>query len=234
MTPEVVVAVLGMHRSGTSCLTGLLEEAGLFLGEVSRWNPHNRKGNHEHPRVVALHEAILADEQASWDCPPPTVCQWSARRLRELDRLLAMHAHQERWGFKDPRTLLLLEGWLAQVPRMRFVASFRHPAAVVRSLMARNGGDSARWMDLWWHYNKRLIHFQDRFGFDLVCFDEPGDSYLRQVALAVRHLGLDSRRETMSFFEKTLRTQSAEEEVSLPLHVRNLYRELRSRSLVET
>ncbi len=28
------IAVLGMHRSGTSCLTGLLEQAGVFLGPV--------------------------------------------------------------------------------------------------------------------------------------------------------------------------------------------------------
>lgn len=26
--------VFGMHRSGTSCLTGTLEEAGVYLGEV--------------------------------------------------------------------------------------------------------------------------------------------------------------------------------------------------------
>ncbi|HBM84618.1 MAG TPA: sulfotransferase family protein, partial [Halieaceae bacterium] len=31
--PRRVIAILGMHRSGTSCLTGSLQEAGLELGE---------------------------------------------------------------------------------------------------------------------------------------------------------------------------------------------------------
>jgi len=29
------VLILGMHRSGTSCLAGSLQEAGLYLGEVN-------------------------------------------------------------------------------------------------------------------------------------------------------------------------------------------------------
>ena len=37
--------VLGMHRSGTSCLTGLLETSGLWLGEDSHRNAG--KGNLE-------------------------------------------------------------------------------------------------------------------------------------------------------------------------------------------
>jgi len=36
------ILILGMHRSGTSCLAGCLEEAGLYLGDVTKieksWN----------------------------------------------------------------------------------------------------------------------------------------------------------------------------------------------------
>lgn len=41
------VLILGMHRSGTSCLAGSLQEAGLYLGEVNTAAPHNAKGNRE-------------------------------------------------------------------------------------------------------------------------------------------------------------------------------------------
>ena len=37
--PDRVVCILGMHRSGTSCLTGSLQQAGLFLGDCHTWNP---------------------------------------------------------------------------------------------------------------------------------------------------------------------------------------------------
>ena len=45
------VIILGMHRSGTSCLTGCLKEYGLHLGDVSESNKHNKKGNQENKEV---------------------------------------------------------------------------------------------------------------------------------------------------------------------------------------
>jgi len=46
-TGAETVAILGMHRSGTSCLAGSLQELGLYLGEVYDQNPHNPRGNRE-------------------------------------------------------------------------------------------------------------------------------------------------------------------------------------------
>jgi len=125
-----VLAVLGMHRNGTSCLTGLLENAGMPLGEVSRWNPHNPRGNNENQGIVAPHNAVLADNGATWDAPPRTGCDWSAQRLAQLDAIIAGYARFPRWAFKDPRTLYTLEGWLERLPEVQFIASFRHPLAV--------------------------------------------------------------------------------------------------------
>jgi hypothetical protein len=45
--PQRVVSILGMHRSGTRCLTGTMQEAGLVLGKFSTFNEFNRKGNRE-------------------------------------------------------------------------------------------------------------------------------------------------------------------------------------------
>ena len=45
--PDRVVCVLGMHRSGTSCLAGSLEQQGLFLGETNTRGPFNLRGNRE-------------------------------------------------------------------------------------------------------------------------------------------------------------------------------------------
>ena len=58
--PSRVIAILGMHRSGTSCLTGSLQNSGLFLGECHTWNKHNERGNRENQKFVDLHDAILA------------------------------------------------------------------------------------------------------------------------------------------------------------------------------
>ncbi len=226
----MVVAILGMHRSGTSCLTGLLEEAGLYLGEVSRKNPHNIKGNHENPKIVALHEQVLASNQARWDRPPPWGCLWLPEQLLELKQIVDEHRKHDPCGFKDPRTLLTLEGWLETVPDLRLVATFRHPEAVARSLSARDRGELVEdYLRLWEHYNLRLLHFHDQFHFDLVCFDDPPQIYLENVTQAAYHLGLTPRR--FSFFEETLRHQRVESTLLLPTSIEELYLELKNRAL---
>ncbi len=220
-----VIAIVGMHRSGTSCLTGLLENAGLNLGAVSRWNPHNRKGNNENQAIVALHDAVLAANGGSWDAPPER-CRWNPAQLEELEALTSARAHLGVWGFKDPRTLLVLEGWLEVVPGLEFVGSFRHPIAVARSLVARGGGDVSRYLELWWRYNLRLLQFQEKFGFDLVCFDDPSEIYRSRVAAAAKRLGLNPVQDALTFFDPKLRVQQGEEGIELPAHVKALYQTL--------
>ena len=66
------ILILGMHRSGTSCLAGSLQEAGLYLGEVNTTAPHNAKGNRESRTIVALHDGLLQANGGAWDAPPGT------------------------------------------------------------------------------------------------------------------------------------------------------------------
>ena len=59
---QAPIFVLGMLRSGTSCLTGILEEAGLFLGDVKRKSRFNAKGNRPHPAFHQEHLGIKSKE----------------------------------------------------------------------------------------------------------------------------------------------------------------------------
>ena len=131
-----------MHRSGTSALAGSLEQHGLFLGHVSTSNSHNPKGNRESPEVRRLNEDVLRSSGGAWNAPPPVPSRWSADHERARRELLAEHAGRPVWGFKDPRTLLTLDGWLALVPDLELVGVFRHPMRVARSLERRNGMES--------------------------------------------------------------------------------------------
>ena len=108
--PERVICILGMHRSGTSCLMGSLQKAGLYLGKVSTWDLHNKQGNREHPDIFELHEDLLASNGGSWNNPPERVI-WSEHHLDWGRRIIAGFSRSGNWGFKDPRTLLTLDGW---------------------------------------------------------------------------------------------------------------------------
>lgn len=192
-----------MHRSGTSCLTGTLQEAGLHLGEVVLWAGHNAKGNRENPLIMQLHDDILTDNGGNWDAPPEQVI-WSAEHKARRDAILAAYGDAPLWGFKDPRTLFTLDGWLEVLPDVRFVASFRHPANVVRSLQLRNGGKRDRWIRLWIRYNKRLLELHERFGFPIACFDLPEPLYRRSLIPIIEWVGLKPPPD-LSFFDPELR-----------------------------
>ncbi|MDA0979315.1 MAG: sulfotransferase family protein [Proteobacteria bacterium] len=219
--------VLGMHRSGTSCLTGIIQQCGVELGEVFTENPFNRKGNRESAAVQALNNQVLEANGGAWN-QPVDIIHWSAEQRATRDAIIAdLRARASRWwGFKDPRVLLTLPFWLEALASPRFIGTFRHPHRVALSLNHRDGMPFDDAYALWLAYNQRLIACQSRFGFQLVDFDLPEAGYREDVEKKLEQLGLESA-ETL-FFDSQLRHQTAEEtDVVLPMAVQATYDELR-------
>jgi hypothetical protein len=228
--PSRVLAVVGMHRSGTSCLTGSLQEAGLFLGDCQTWNPFNEKGNRENLAFVDLHEAVLESSGGAWDRPPRRV-QWQAEHRRRARELLAEHADAGVLGFKDPRALLLIDGWQTLVPDLELVGIFRHPEAVALSLKRRSNLERAHALDLWFHYNRALLRLHRLRAFPLLCFDEPDAVFQSKVVLAARQLGLPREPAASGFFDSQLKQYGGDTLSDLPWRVRRLYKQLQRLSL---
>jgi hypothetical protein len=220
--------VLGMHRSGTSFLTGSLQQAGLELGKHSTWNPHNLKGNRENEDIVAFHDAVLKARSSAWDAPPSESITWTTEELQKAKQLIAEHQGCERWGFKDPRALLMVDAWRKLIPNLRFVGIFRSPAAVANSLASRGGMPEAKAFSLWTAYNQRLLSLHRQSPFPLLCFDE--DEYLlhRKLDKLLLEIGLQPLG-AQRFFESELKhhQQSA---TALPADLEELYRELQARA----
>ncbi|MFN2165496.1 MAG: sulfotransferase family protein [Anaerolineae bacterium] len=228
--PARVLAVVGMHRSGTSCLTGSLQEAGLFLGDCQTWNPFNEKGNRENLAFVDLHEAILEANDGAWDRPPRRAL-WQPEHTRRAAELLAEHADAPVLGFKDPRALLLIGGWQALVPELELVGIFRHPEAVALSLKRRSNLERAHALELWYHYNRALLRLRRQRAFPLLCFDEPDAVFQSKVVLAARQLGLPREPAASEFFDSQLKQYGGDTLSDLPWRVRRLYKQLQRLSL---
>ena len=220
------ITVLGMHRSGTSCLTGLLEDAGVWLGPVSKHAPFNLKGNQENSEIVALHDDVLADNGAQWDRPPMHASQWQAQRIGTLGRILERYPKDKPWAFKDPRSCFTIGAWKQALPQLQFIGTYRHPVAVAMSLHQRNGMAMERGVELWLRYNRQLIDLKERFGFRLVCFDLDPAAYLEQVAYLFQGLGLTFPPSALSFFDAGLRKQTPNPSATLPSVATDLYRYL--------
>ena len=218
-----VIAVLGMHRSGTSCLAGLLEQAGVFLGNVSKKDPYNLRGNHEHSSIVNLHEAVLAANGASWDVPPASAI-WSPALKALRDDIIKSYDGAPVWGFKDPRTLLVLEGWREALPALELVGIFRHPLSVATSLNRRNGWSLDQGLDLWRDYNERLLRYQRRYRFPIVSFDH--EPFVPHFERLTRVLDLPAADARLDFFDPSLRHGVPAVGPPLPAPVQDLYRTL--------
>lgn len=230
-----LLIVLGMHRSGTSCLTGLLGDAGVWLGPVEKGSPHNTKGNNENRQVMNLNKAVLAANGASWKQPPIGPAEWSAEHDERADELLdELLADGRITAMKDPRSLLTGDGWRRAAERagarISEIGTFRRAERVVASLTARDPSlDTAACLDLWADYNERLLQRHDVEPFPILDFDLPSQEYLDQVRSAFMSIEL-APPEDMPFFEQSLRHQAVNPAARDDSPIERLHRELSARS----
>ena len=201
-----------MHRSGTSCVAGTLEQAGVFLGEVATQNLYNAKGNRESEGIRAVNGLVLRDNGGDWNRPPLTVpIVWKDERRAMRDAIIRSYERQPLWGFKDPRALLTLDGWLEALPQLEFVGVVRHPLAVARSLRDRpNGPPLADGVRLWRIYNQQLLARWRQVPFPIVSFDaesEVLDANLRKMIQALE-LAVPTHHRSERFFDPKLKHQT--------------------------
>jgi Uncharacterized protein conserved in bacteria len=159
------IAVLGMHRSGTSLVARLLNSMGCYAGEDHEppapdlFNP---TGYWEHRDVWALDEEILAALDASWLDPASVdlarLNDESRRtfvgRAREIVRTLDEHGS---WMVKDPRLSILFPIWREVLDRPICVLVWREPAAVARSIERRDGLPFVLGLALWEEYTRAML-----------------------------------------------------------------------------
>ena len=216
------ICILGMHRSGTSCLTGVLQEAGLHLGPCHTWNPFNLKGNRENQEFVDLNDAVLESNGGSWDRPPERVVWLPEHRQRARD-LLDGFGDSDVMGFKDPRTLLVLDGWKEVAGDLEFVGIFRHPNAVGESLKRRSHMERKQALNLWYTYNKVLYRQYQEQPFPLLCFDDSEEVFRARLELVIQEMGLCRPEGELEFYDSELKQYNNEAARRLPWKVRRLY-----------
>ena len=229
------ILILGMHRSGTSALAGSLECAGLHLGKVNRKAAFNKRGNREHEAIRQIHDDLLGLKGHSWKHPPDKPLTWSAEHLERLKLLTTPLAEHPPWGVKDPRSVFCLEGW-ATLFKPRFVASFRHPMAVARSLAHRAkawGEDMPieQGLALWNAYNSAILNVTRDTECRIVCFDLPEAEYKSCLIEVASCLGLNAER-VSDFFESDFRHHSATQQEAIPSECASNWSELQARAIL--
>jgi GT2 family glycosyltransferase len=173
------IVVAGMHRSGTSYLASVLAAGGVAMGKrLVEADANNPRGYFEDKEFLAVNRELMLSctedeaghrdwgwtETEAWDEDPAAALMGPAREL------LAAHDNGHRWGWKDPRTTLVLDFWdeLAKDAGLApgYLLVYRAPWDVADALQ-RTGADvflsnPEYGYRIWTFYNRRLLDFRRR------------------------------------------------------------------------
>lgn len=149
------VIVLGMHRSGTSMISGILSLLGVNMGKRSiKPKIANVKGYFEDVDFLSLNKKIFAAHNASWRKPPTKLK--SDPLLTGKASILIKQKSKGLWGWKDPRTVFTIGYYLPCLINPFFIFTHRNPDKVAESLHKIDGTPMEETLRLAKQYEKRI------------------------------------------------------------------------------
>jgi hypothetical protein len=162
------IVILGMHRSATSLVAKGLAAAGVHMGDV--YLPHdsgNPEGYYEDIDFLNLNKSILIEAKSSWRNPPTEKqileLRYNLPIMNRVEKLVQKkQSHKRLWGWKEPRTVLTIPLYKPFLEEPIYVACYRNPEEVAKSLQKRNGMDIAEGIALADMYNTRIKNFLER------------------------------------------------------------------------
>jgi hypothetical protein len=130
----MIYVVLGMHKSGTTLVSRILDASGISMGDFRADKTYDEGNKYERRETLKSNVRLLglSYKQRSLKIPP-LVKRYADTSRSEIAKLTALikriqteHEGQD-WGFKDPRTCLTYDIWQYVLPEHKIIAVFRHP-----------------------------------------------------------------------------------------------------------
>lgn len=161
--PLPPVIIIGMSRSGTSMLTRMLDDLGLFVGsrvtdnheavffrDLNDWLLTQCSGGLENPGAIKY---LLGDDEAralygdfiKFSMKTPHAVSFLG--LSKYFRYGTPARLDIPWGWKDPRNTFTLPFWLDIFPEAKVIHIYRHPLDIISSLRTRRKRGLARLSD---------------------------------------------------------------------------------------
>lgn len=162
---RLVLCVTGNGRSGTSLVANFLDRAGIPMGiELKPGGKGCRLGFYEDTEILEFQKAILRRCGSGLYFPWKPVVTTSDDVARARAMIERRSGKWATWGWKDPRSTLLLDFWAELLPESRFLIMFRNPSEVVASVYRQmhrylRYGRPDLAPRSWIHYNRMAIAF---------------------------------------------------------------------------
>jgi GT2 family glycosyltransferase/glycosyltransferase involved in cell wall biosynthesis len=157
------IIVAGMHRSGTSAVTRVVNLLGADIArELMPPAPaNNETGFWEPIAVTKIHDRLLKELASSWDDPFPLPDRWTETDTARLakgclaDEIKRDFSDSSLFVVKDPRITRLLPMWLEILDELAIepivVVPVRNPLEIAASLEARDRFPLAKSLLLYAH-----------------------------------------------------------------------------------
>jgi hypothetical protein len=230
---RICLVVLGMHRSGTSALTGTLGLLGAALpSDLLGSDPYNIKGHFEPRGIIEVDEQLLSALGTSWHDVGPLNLSNLDPGVMDRFRADLIHAMEISYNgaplfvLKEPRicrlfplTRVALEDFGAAV---RAIICVRDPGEVAQSCVVKNGMDLSHGFGLWVRYMLEAeLHsrgLQRIFvDFSTLLQDWRHVGHKIEQGLGVKLSGFpDAANSVDEFLDQSLRHQRATEQTNRP------------------
>jgi len=194
--------ILGMHRSGTSVLSGCLHLLGAELGRnLMPSSEGDQSGTFENQDLVLIHDILLRDLGCRWDMVGSLPKDWTQTQAAsdardKIERVIERDfAQSSLWAVKDPRLCRLLPLWLDLLqdkgihPRIAFMA--RHPYEVALSLKKRDGFDMLKGHLLWLSHTRETLATCRELDHCVLTYDQLLADPLSSLETVSKSLSLD-------------------------------------------
>lgn len=197
-----IVFILGMHRSGTSATTRLINLLGADLGRnLLAGDPEvNKKGFWENLNLITIHDEILASLDTAWYDFRELPNKWWKKN--ELTSFLSKTINVLKNDFdnpdmiliKDPRICRLLPFWLKIVEntggKAHCIIVMRNPLEVVRSIEKRDEFSRLTAIYLWLTYTLDAELYSRQLPRTVVKFDATLNDWEKTVNQITENLGI--------------------------------------------
>ena len=148
---ETPFVVIGMHRSGTSLVSRILDKSGIMMGK-------DVQTDHESKFFIQLNKWIYQNAGADWARPKALeelidyaparkqveeylrirIASSSSKKFSGRNLKNGLFDMDSKWGWKDPRNGPSLPIWKDIWPEMKIIHVVRHGVDVAASLHSRS------------------------------------------------------------------------------------------------
>ena len=245
----MIIIVLGMHRSGTSTVAGVLHMNKIVMGTYENFWPRplrqNPKGFYENYDFRKINDQILKNsgyDTKSYNINLPKIRPTT--KLNDRTRKI-LETYSEKyfdWGWKDPRTCLTIDHWVKNINDLgmenqtRIVVVTRKASSVARSLYKRNELPIDNGLAIWGLYTEKVLSFCEKSQLPIhYCSFESLLQYPEKTCKNLFHfLNTDYDPAVISrFIDKEISTSSRGSKIKYPNQIQKIENEIYSKIIEE-